>query len=148
MAINWSGGLHHAKRGEASGFCYVNDIVLAILEVVLLDLILLQFRMCSCLSSIRFYSCWNTTLVCYTLTSTSTMAMEFKRLSLKPTGSLLCPSIDTVKGFFQVPCNLLRECVLKVAVFLGIFSKPVDWIDKVLFKHYYRSSRFWTRAIS
>ena len=34
VAINWSGGLHHAKKGEASGFCYVNDIVLAILEVV------------------------------------------------------------------------------------------------------------------
>ncbi|EFI28465.1 histone deacetylase-3 [Coprinopsis cinerea okayama7 len=34
IAINWSGGLHHAKRGEASGFCYVNDIVLAILEML------------------------------------------------------------------------------------------------------------------
>ncbi|KAJ6630254.1 hypothetical protein B0H10DRAFT_2160269 [Mycena sp. CBHHK59/15] len=34
IAINWSGGLHHAKRGEASGFCYVNDIVLAILELL------------------------------------------------------------------------------------------------------------------
>jgi acetoin utilization deacetylase AcuC-like enzyme len=22
IAINWSGGLHHAKKGEASGFCY------------------------------------------------------------------------------------------------------------------------------
>ncbi|KAI6111248.1 histone deacetylase [Pisolithus sp. B1] len=33
-AINWSGNLHHAKRGEASGFCYVNDIVLAILELL------------------------------------------------------------------------------------------------------------------
>lgn len=33
-AINWAGGLHHAKRGEASGFCYVNDIVLAILELL------------------------------------------------------------------------------------------------------------------
>ncbi|KAF8835785.1 hypothetical protein BDN67DRAFT_1072265 [Paxillus ammoniavirescens] len=33
-AINWSGGLHHAKRGEASGFCYVNDIVIAILELL------------------------------------------------------------------------------------------------------------------
>ncbi|KAL7410946.1 hypothetical protein BDY24DRAFT_334343, partial [Mrakia frigida] len=30
--INWSGGLHHAKKREASGFCYVNDIVLGILE--------------------------------------------------------------------------------------------------------------------
>lgn len=34
IAINWSGGLHHAKRCEASGFCYVNDIVLAILELL------------------------------------------------------------------------------------------------------------------
>jgi histone deacetylase 3 len=34
IAINWSGGLHHAKRGEASGFCYINDIVLAILELL------------------------------------------------------------------------------------------------------------------
>eukprot|EP00873_Tetraselmis_striata_P040810 jgi/Tetstr1/461074/TSEL_006221.t1 len=32
--INWSGGLHHAKKAEASGFCYVNDIVLAILELL------------------------------------------------------------------------------------------------------------------
>lgn len=34
IAINWSGGLHHAKKTEASGFCYVNDIVLAILELL------------------------------------------------------------------------------------------------------------------
>ncbi|CAG8583435.1 7236_t:CDS:10 [Paraglomus brasilianum] len=34
IAINWSGGLHHAKRFEASGFCYVNDIVLGILELL------------------------------------------------------------------------------------------------------------------
>merc|ERR1712243_108255 len=34
IAINWSGGLHHAKRTEASGFCYVNDIVLSILELL------------------------------------------------------------------------------------------------------------------
>ena len=34
VVINWAGGLHHAKRGEASGFCYTNDIVLAILELL------------------------------------------------------------------------------------------------------------------
>ena len=32
--INWMGGLHHAKKTEASGFCYINDIVLAILELL------------------------------------------------------------------------------------------------------------------
>lgn len=26
--------MHHAKKAEASGFCYVNDIVLAILELL------------------------------------------------------------------------------------------------------------------
>jgi histone deacetylase 1/2 len=34
ITINWAGGLHHAKKGEASGFCYVNDIVLGILELL------------------------------------------------------------------------------------------------------------------
>jgi histone deacetylase 1/2 len=34
IAVNWSGGLHHAKKQEASGFCYINDIVLAILELL------------------------------------------------------------------------------------------------------------------
>lgn len=34
IAINWSGGLHHAHRAEASGFCYINDIVLSILDML------------------------------------------------------------------------------------------------------------------
>ena len=34
FGINWSGGLHHAKQSEASGFCYINDCVLAILELL------------------------------------------------------------------------------------------------------------------
>ena len=24
IAVNWAGGLHHAKKGSASGFCYIN----------------------------------------------------------------------------------------------------------------------------
>jgi acetoin utilization deacetylase AcuC-like enzyme len=34
IAINWAGGLHHARKDEASGFCYINDIVLGILELL------------------------------------------------------------------------------------------------------------------
>ena len=34
ICINWAGGLHHAKKSEASGFCYVNDCVLGILELL------------------------------------------------------------------------------------------------------------------
>ncbi|KRH92460.1 Histone deacetylase complex, catalytic component RPD3, partial [Pseudoloma neurophilia] len=30
IAINWSGGMHHGKKNEPSGFCYKNDIVIAI----------------------------------------------------------------------------------------------------------------------
>ena len=34
VVVNWSGGLHHAKKSEASGFCYINDCVLGILELL------------------------------------------------------------------------------------------------------------------
>lgn len=27
IAVNWAGGLHHAKKSEASGFCYVNGLL-------------------------------------------------------------------------------------------------------------------------
>uniref|UniRef100_A0A3Q2UMF6 Histone deacetylase 8 n=1 Tax=Fundulus heteroclitus TaxID=8078 RepID=A0A3Q2UMF6_FUNHE len=33
VAINWAGGWHHAKKDEASGFCYINDAVLGILKL-------------------------------------------------------------------------------------------------------------------
>eukprot|EP01116_Phalansterium_solitarium_P024049 TRINITY_DN868_c0_g7_i1.p1 TRINITY_DN868_c0_g7~~TRINITY_DN868_c0_g7_i1.p1 ORF type:complete len:432 (+),score=153.89 TRINITY_DN868_c0_g7_i1:107-1402(+) len=34
IAINWSGGLHHARKDEAAGFCYINDIVMGVLEML------------------------------------------------------------------------------------------------------------------
>lgn len=34
ICVNWAGGLHHAKKSEASGFCYVNDIVIGIQELL------------------------------------------------------------------------------------------------------------------
>eukprot|EP00917_Polyrhabdina_sp_WS-2016_P032126 GHVP01068537.1.p1 GENE.GHVP01068537.1~~GHVP01068537.1.p1 ORF type:complete len:416 (-),score=67.32 GHVP01068537.1:19-1266(-) len=34
IAINWAGGLHHARTNETSGFCYINDIVLSILTLL------------------------------------------------------------------------------------------------------------------
>ena len=44
-AINWSGGWHHARRDTASGFCYVNDVVLSIhkLQVLSANLVVLLF---------------------------------------------------------------------------------------------------------
>jgi acetoin utilization deacetylase AcuC-like enzyme len=35
IAINWGGGRHHAFASKASGFCFVNDTVLAIQHLVL-----------------------------------------------------------------------------------------------------------------
>lgn len=32
--INWNGGMHHARRESPSGFCYVNDIVMCITELL------------------------------------------------------------------------------------------------------------------
>ena len=28
VAVNWAGGLHHAKKSEASGFCYINGTII------------------------------------------------------------------------------------------------------------------------
>lgn len=33
VAIHWLGGWHHAKRSNASGYCYVNDCVLGIIQL-------------------------------------------------------------------------------------------------------------------
>ena len=55
IAINWAGGLHHAKKFEASGFCYVNDIVVAILE--LLKLVAIQLTCMSYCFGVRSFSC-------------------------------------------------------------------------------------------
>eukprot|EP00758_Cryptobia_borreli_P003123 Tbor_TRINITY_DN3544_c0_g1::TRINITY_DN3544_c0_g1_i1::g.2943::m.2943/K06067/HDAC1_2; histone deacetylase 1/2 len=32
--IHWGGGMHHGKTGDCSGFCFINDIVLCILELL------------------------------------------------------------------------------------------------------------------
>jgi len=34
ICINWAGGLHHANKSCASGFCHINDIVMCIQELL------------------------------------------------------------------------------------------------------------------
>ncbi|CAN8255584.1 unnamed protein product [Cochlearia groenlandica] len=34
IAINWTGGMHRARSSLATGFCFVNDVVLAIIELL------------------------------------------------------------------------------------------------------------------
>ena len=81
IAINWSGGLHHAKRGEASGFCYVNDIVLAILE--LLKFVLREVRPAVGTNFMRS----DTTPGSFTSISTFTTEMVSNKRSTPPTVS-------------------------------------------------------------
>jgi len=33
IGIHWDGGRHHAKSNQASGFCYINDVVIAIFSL-------------------------------------------------------------------------------------------------------------------
>ena len=40
--------MHHAKKAEASGFCYINDIVLSILELLKTFKRCVCVRMCVC----------------------------------------------------------------------------------------------------
>lgn len=34
VAINWMGGRHHAKKDEASGFCYINDVTIGVIQLL------------------------------------------------------------------------------------------------------------------
>lgn len=66
LTVNWSGGLHHAKKFETSGSCYISDIVLAILEllkyhqsVLYIDtditVMIAEKRMCICIYFSSFF---------------------------------------------------------------------------------------------
>ena len=73
VAINWAGGLHHAKKSEASGFCYVNGKSSQHFPNTTAN-----HSQTSFLVSSSFY---DSTSVFSTLTSMSTMVMVSKRLS-------------------------------------------------------------------
>jgi len=99
IAINWSGGLHHAKKFEASGFCYVNDIVLAILY-------LLRY-----LTS-AFYAKSDTTLVYYILTLIYTTAMEYKKPFSQQTEFLHYLSTNTIRRISSLAQEITMKWVL------------------------------------
>lgn len=44
VAVNWAGGLHHAKKSEASGFCYINGKIFRQREVMEADVVLDRHR--------------------------------------------------------------------------------------------------------
>lgn len=82
VAVNWAGGLHHAKKSEASGFCYINgETTLYKLCYVLLKYFLSQILF---LVSSNFSA---TTNVFFTLISMSIMATVSKKHFIPPIGS-------------------------------------------------------------
>ncbi|EPQ52530.1 histone deacetylase [Gloeophyllum trabeum ATCC 11539] len=84
IAINWAGGLHHAKKREASGFCYINDINLAILELA-------------------------HTPASSTLTSTTTTATSSRGITDEAYKSLLEPIISKILEVFR-PSAVILQC--------------------------------------
>ena len=82
VAVNWAGGLHHAKKSEASGFCYINGET----RVYKLCYVLLIYL----LSQILFLASSNfsgTTNVFFTSISMSIMGMVSKKRFILPIAS-------------------------------------------------------------
>ena len=82
VAVNWAGGLHHAKKSEASGFCYINGRT-TLCELCCILLIYLLSQILFLVSS----SFSATTNVFSTLISMSIMAMVSKKRFIPPIGS-------------------------------------------------------------
>jgi acetoin utilization deacetylase AcuC-like enzyme len=80
VAVNWAGGLHHAKKSEASGFCYVNGRTIAIVDSC-------DHANLSQTLSLVLSSCFATSSAFCTSISTCTTAMVSKRPSTQPTVS-------------------------------------------------------------
>ena len=82
VAVNWAGGLHHAKKSEASGFCYVNGKLSVVFRLSSAK----KYSPTQTSSSASSSSC-GTSRECSTLTSTSTMETEWRRPFTRPTAS-------------------------------------------------------------
>ena len=80
VAVNWAGGLHHAKKSEASGFCYINGSIFNSLGKYLAD------QTCQ-ISSWEYLNCFALDSAYFTLISTFIMAMVLKKPSIPQTAS-------------------------------------------------------------
>lgn len=76
VAVNWAGGLHHAKKSEASGFCYVNG------RNPVLHNLNDKTNLCQILFSV-FLSFYGSNSESFTLISMFTTAMALKKLSTR-----------------------------------------------------------------
>ena len=90
VAVNWAGGLHHAKKSEASGFCKHRHCVCVCLcgrRVCSLTLCSLCRQAMSMTLCWALWSCSSFTSACSTLTSTFITATASRKRFTPPTAS-------------------------------------------------------------
>ncbi|KAL1787411.1 histone deacetylase 1, partial [Sigmodon hispidus] len=120
IAVNWAGGLHHAKKSEASGFCYVNDIVLAILE-------LLKYHQMVLYIDIDIYHGDGVEEAFYTTDQVMTMSFHKYGEYFPGTGDLW--DIGAGKGKYYVVSYPLRDGIVDEsyeAIFKSVMSKVME----------------------
>lgn len=82
VAVNWAGGLHHAKKSEASGFCYINGTAIHFKSVMT------TLNLCKLQISYLVYSNFSVTISAFsTLISMFIMAMVSRRPFIRLTES-------------------------------------------------------------
>lgn len=84
IAVNWAGGLHHAKKSEASGFCYVNGKLIFLCGDCHYPPTSSHFLQISFLVS---SSCYVSSKESFTSISMSTTAMVSRKRSIQLTAS-------------------------------------------------------------
>lgn len=119
-AIHWAGGLHHAKRREASGFCYVNDIVLGILE-------LLRYNERVMYIDIDVHHGDGVEEAFYSTDRVMTISFHMHGEFFPGTGSIVDIGIEKGRGYsINVPLNSGIDDNTYLSVFKPIVSSAVD----------------------
>lgn len=87
VSLNWGGGFTHSSKSQASGACYVNDVVLAILELLTYVLPILKNKTKQFIIFINKLGLADGFNAFCTSTWTYTTATPSRRPSTRPTGS-------------------------------------------------------------
>jgi histone deacetylase 1/2 len=121
IAINWAGGLHHAKKYEASGFCYIADCVLGILE-------LLEKHLRVMYVDIDIHHGDGVEEAFYTTDRVLTVSFHKYGDFFPGTGSISDIGIDGGKGYaVNVPLNEGMDDRTFIEIFKPLMTELVEW---------------------
>lgn len=120
IAINWIGGMHHAKKRGASGYCFVNDCVLAVMKLLdTFDRVMylnVSAHHCDAVEEAFYYT-------------DRVLVLSFHKLFAFP-GTGILEEIGRGRGKFynvNVPLETGVDDVQYEQVFNEVFDKVVDW---------------------